>query len=141
MRDDALHFVICRVCSCLIVADRHFVSVSLERTERKTGLLSARRRMHRYRSVMLDKYIQPEHWSANWHKLLALNKQSIKTSVSENTKMVEVETYFITHMLLYSTSSNDKTKTRKYGANRIIMKETLVFGYMSKNTNMSCIKH
>lgn len=52
LRDDALHFVICRVCRCLIVADRHFMSVSLKRTKRKTGLLPARTRVHSYTCLL-----------------------------------------------------------------------------------------
>lgn len=31
--DDAFHFVICWVCCCLVVTDRHFMSVSLKRTK------------------------------------------------------------------------------------------------------------
>lgn len=31
LRDDALHFVICRICCGLVVTDGHFMSVSLKR--------------------------------------------------------------------------------------------------------------
>lgn len=42
LRDDALHFVICGVRCCLVVTDRHFMSVSLKKDREKDRLTSSK---------------------------------------------------------------------------------------------------